>query len=115
MTGPEALDALVALGGLGGVAATITSLVSVVRIRQVHQDTTEARDTAASAAAQLQPNHGRSVADKTDLILELVRSQGHQIGEIRTDLDAERDDRRALGERLGRLEDRAPMGYPWDK
>lgn len=115
MTGPEALDALVALGGLGGVAATVTSLATLIKTRQVRADTSQVRDTAASAAAQLQPDHGRSVADKTDLILELVRSQGHQIGEIRTDLDAERDDRRALGERLGRLEDRAPMGYPWDK
>ena len=104
MTGAEVMDALVSLGGLTGLGSLVASLATLRKATKVKEDT-----------QQLQPDHGRSVADKTDLILELVRSQGHQIGEIRTDLDAERDDRRALGERLGRLEDRAPMGYPWDK
>lgn len=103
MTGSEALDALVALGGLGGVAATVTSLVNLAKTRQVHGDT-----------QQLQPDHGSSVADKQDQVLELVRSQGHQLGEHQALIVRILDQVTAVGERVTLIENR-PMGYPWDR
>lgn len=42
--------------------------------------------TAEKARAQLVPNHGSSVSDRVDLMLSMVKSQGHQIGEIKTDM-----------------------------
>lgn len=35
---------------------------------------------------ELKPNSGGSLRDQVDLLHELVRSQGHQIGQIRADL-----------------------------
>lgn len=109
MTGPEVTDLLAAVGGLGGLGALITSLATLVKTRQVHDDT-----------SQLRPDHGSSVADKVDLVLDLTRSHGHQIGEIRKELDAERDDRQELDRRAQAEHSRIwkllehPMGYPWE-
>lgn len=114
MLGNDILDALVALGGLGGVGALVTSLVNLAKVRQVSDEASQARADSAMAAAQLRPDHGHSVSDRLDLTLQLVRSQGHQLGEIRTDLDAERDERRDLAHRVERIENR-PMDYPWDR
>lgn len=35
---------------------------------------------------ELRPNDGRSLRDQIDGLKELVKSQGHQIGQIRADL-----------------------------
>lgn len=34
---------------------------------------------------ELNPNHGSSIRDQIDLLVKMVSSQGHQIGEIRRD------------------------------
>lgn len=115
MTGSEALDALVALGGLGGVAATITSLATLVKTRQVHDDTSQVRADSATAAAQLQPDHGSSVADKIDGLVREVRGVGHQVGEIRDSLVQEQEDRRQGDETLRHMIENRPMGYPWER
>ena len=71
------------LGGLAGVAALLTALAGVIvqlrGLRKVREDT-----------AQLQPDHGSSVADiitstATD-VREVRRMLGHEIGEVRDEL-----------------------------
>lgn len=109
MTGPEALDALVALGGLGGVAATITSLATLVKTRQVHDDTSQVRADSATAAAQLQPDHGSSVADKIDGLVREVRGLGHQMGEMRDAHIQEQEDRCQGDETLRHMIESRPI------
>ena len=74
---------LVELGGLAGVAALLTALVGV--LAQLRQTRKLREDTA-----QLQPDHGSSVADivtatATD-VREVRRMLGHEIGEVRDEL-----------------------------
>lgn len=71
------------LGGFAGVAALLTALAGILvqlrGLRRVREDT-----------AQLQPDHGSSVADivtstATD-VREVRRMLGHEIGEVRDEL-----------------------------
>lgn len=100
-----------ALGGLGGLGALITGIATLIKTRSVKSDTD-----------QLTPDHGRSIADKVsridasmcvlsqrvDDMAEIVRSVGHQVGEIRRDsADSHSDyDRRLVrhDERISHLE-----------
>jgi glycogen synthase len=80
----DVVDALVGLGGLGGIGALVTSLATLAKTRQVRADT-----------SQLRPDHGSSVADKIDGLVDDVHSLGHQVGEMNRRIDREQDDRRA--------------------
>lgn len=93
-------DFIHALGGLPGLAALMTSIGTLWQVVRVRSDTKE-----------LRPNHGSSVADKLTRIeskvnanSEALRSQGHQLGEIRRDLTDERHDRQELASRVRHLE-----------
>ena len=71
------------LGGMAGLAALLTALVGV--LAQLRQTRKLREDTA-----QLQPDHGSSVADivtstATD-VREVRRMLGHEIGEVRDEL-----------------------------
>ena len=77
------MTGLAELGGFAGVAALLTALAGILvqlrGLRRVREDT-----------AQLQPDHGSSVADivtstATD-VREVRRMLGHEIGEVRADL-----------------------------
>lgn len=96
---PETLEALISLGGFTGLGSMIAAIAAVLKLREVKRDTTE-----------LRPNHGSSIKDAIRRIEESVRSVGHQVGEVRTDLADERRDRRAwdetLSDRLQTLEQR---------
>ncbi|WP_165215247.1 hypothetical protein [Schaalia sp. ZJ1691] len=95
----EILTALSGLSGLGGLAAFIGTLANMKKTKEIKADT-----------QQLQSNHGSSIADAIRRIEDSVRSVGHQVGEVRTDLADERRDRRAwdesLSDRVQRLEGR---------
>lgn len=82
-----------------GIAAIIASLGALITALQSKYHAQQAEQHAATTAAQLQPDHGTSFADKQELILELVKSQGHQIGEIRADMNNIRRDVSNLQER----------------
>ena len=67
-------------------------------------------EEVTSIKAEVKPNHGGSLKDaivrieqKQDLQHEITDSQGHQIGEIRKELDGERKDRQQAAEEHGRL------------
>jgi len=86
----ELFDGLSALGGFGGLAATLTGVATLITARRAKSNTDE-----------LKPDHGSLVADKIDVVVtqvqgidQMVRSQGHQMGEIRDDLHATREDLR---------------------
>ncbi|MDD7465977.1 MAG: hypothetical protein PUK59_07095 [Actinomycetaceae bacterium] len=79
-----------------GLAAIIASLGALVTALQGKRQSKKAADIAETTAAQFQPDHGTSFADKQELILDLVKSQGHQIGEIREDMTGLRKDVSAL-------------------
>lgn len=64
------------------LAALIASISSFYAARKAKG----ADATAEKARAQLVPNHGSSVSDRIDLVLSMVKGQGHQIGDIRTDM-----------------------------
>lgn len=94
----EIIAAISALGGLSGLGALLASLASLTETRQ-----------------RLRPNHGSSLADAVKRIEVMVKSTGHQIGEVRTeqaairaDISDERRDRRlwdeALSDRVTSLE-----------
>ena len=77
------MTGLAELGGFAGVAALLTALAGILvqlrGLRRVREDT-----------AQLQPDHGSSVADivtstATD-VREVRRMLGHEIGEVRAEL-----------------------------
>lgn len=76
-------EVITALGGLGGLGALITSTAGLIETRR-----------------RLRPNHGSSVADGVSRLEDGMKSLGHQIGEIRDDLNEERHDRRAWDEAL---------------
>ena len=61
------IDAISALGGISGLGALISALA------------------AWHNSKELKPDHGNSLAD-------IVKSQGHQIGEIRDDINTLRTD-----------------------
>ncbi|MDD7687531.1 MAG: hypothetical protein PT944_06430 [Actinomycetaceae bacterium] len=82
-----------------GIAAIIASLGALITAIQGKRQSKKAADIAETTAAQFQPDHGTSFADKQELILELVKSQGHQIGEIRADMNNIRRDVSNLQER----------------
>lgn len=103
MSAADVVDALVGLGGLGGIGALVTSLATLAKTRQVRADT-----------SQLRPDHGSSVADKQDQVLDLVRSQGHQLGEHHALIVRVLDQVTALGDRVTLLEAR-PRDQPRDR
>ena len=74
---------LVELGGLAGVAALLTALAGI--FAQLRQTRKLREDTA-----QLQPDHGSSVADLVTAtaidVREVRRMLGHEIGEVRDEL-----------------------------
>lgn len=76
-------DLVAALGGLTGLGALITSTAGLIETRR-----------------RLRPNHGSSVADGIARLEDGMKSLGHQVGEIRTDLAEERRDRRSWDEAL---------------
>lgn len=76
-------EVVAALGGLSGLGALITSTAGLIETRR-----------------RLRPNHGSSVADGVSRLEDGMKSLGHQIGEIRTDLADERHDRRAWDKTL---------------
>lgn len=78
-----------AVGGLVGLGSLVASV--------------GAWRKSSSAAKELTPNHGSSVSDRIDLVLELQRSQGHQIGEIRADVRSNFDQ---IHDRVTQLERR---------
>lgn len=86
-------DLVAALGGLTGLGALITSTAGLLETRR-----------------RLRPNHGSSVADGIARLEDGMKSLGHQVGEIRTDMAEERRDRRswdeALSDRVQALEGR---------
>ena len=104
MIGAGAVDALVSLGGLTGLGTLVASLATLRKASKVKQDT-----------AQLQPDHGSSVADKIDGLVREVRGVGHQVGEIRGSLVQEQEDRRQGDETLRHMIENRPMGYPWER
>lgn len=61
-----------------------------------------ARDAGATRA-QVENSHGTNLRDDIDVIRAGIRSLGHQLGEIRRDMDA---DQRDVTARLRNLEDR---------
>lgn len=88
---------------IASIAAVITSFGSFIAA-------VIAARKASTAANEVTPNHGGSLKDVVTRIEKMVRSQGHQIGEIRRDASVTHDQ---LGEdiddvrhRLRRLEDR---------
>ena len=58
---------------------------------------------AAASRRQVENDHGTNLRDDLDDLREAVRSVGHQLGEIRRDMDA---DRRSVDGRLSNLEHR---------
>lgn len=96
------ITAVANLGGLAGIAAVITAIMTGRR-----RD-----DDVKAVRAQVEPNHGSSLADAIrrietgqDALREdlgdLSRRLGHEIGEVRRDLA---DARRDHDERLRALE-----------
>lgn len=73
------VDLIVAFGALAtGLGSFVASIVSARRAGA-------AKDSAEHAATEVSPNHGSSLKDQISRIEAMVRSQGHQIGEIRRD------------------------------
>lgn len=72
MSTAETIALISAIGGLPGLGGLIAAI--------------GAWRKSSLAARELKPDHGSSVADKVALLVELQRSQGHQIGEIRDDM-----------------------------
>ncbi|MPN20547.1 hypothetical protein SDC9_167926 [bioreactor metagenome] len=85
----EIIAGFSAVGGLVGLGSLVAAL--------------GAWRKSASAARELQPNHGSSISDRIDLVVDMTRSLGHQVGEIRADLRASTDQ---LHDRVKELERR---------
>lgn len=78
-------DILLAMGGLGGLAAFVTALAGLRKTKKID--------------SQLSPDHGKSALDRLNQIHEMVRSQGHQLGEQHRILMNEVEERQALATR----------------
>lgn len=99
----DSLGAFGAVGGLSGLAAVLAAL------RELRTSRVDVR----AVRAQVEPNHGSSLADsvrRTEAsVTDLSRRMGHELGEIRRDVQGVRDDLRAARSdhesRLERLED----------
>ena len=80
MNSEDLLALISALGGLSGLGALIAAYASWQNSKE------------------LKPDHGNSLADKHELTLSMVKSLGHQIGEMRREMHAEKEDIQALRE-----------------
>ena len=89
-----AIAALITAFGMYRRARAETASLRQQVARQAVTVGVVATDTAA-VRAELTPNHGSSVKDQLALVLDLVRSQGHQLGEIRDDARAIHEDHAA--------------------
>lgn len=109
------------------ITAVVTALVSLRKIREVGADAKAAAVDAKAAAHQVHNNSGKSLkdtADRTEQAVtqlaeslskveesqkviqaniakdsDMLRSHGHQLGEIRTELAAERKERQSSDDR----------------
>ena len=91
------IDALATLGGFGGFAAFITAIAGVVKIKRVEHSNKKIEKAACETREQLETNHGSSLRDavnriermqkeqdrRFDLLLDQVKSLGHQVGDYR--------------------------------
>lgn len=71
------------------LGAFITALATAIATLRKSKKVDEASETIQ---AELTNNHGSSFKDKIELMLDLVKSQGHQLGELRADLSNLRKD-----------------------
>ena len=83
------MQAIESFGGGVGIGAIITALVGLIGLFPKLKRTEHA---ATRAATELSPNHGTSMKDqlaRMEIMLDstdrMLRSQGQQIGEIRSD------------------------------
>ncbi|WP_022865528.1 hypothetical protein [Varibaculum cambriense] len=80
-----ATDSLAWWQDLAGMAALITAIASIPgTIAAWH-----ASKTRAAFRQEMNPDHGSSLIDKVDALTESIASVGHQVGEIRRDMDRE--------------------------
>ena len=71
---------------LGAFVTAIATAIATLRKSK------KADEVGDAIQAEFTNNHGSSFKDKIELTLELVKSQGHQLGELRTDLSNLRKD-----------------------
>lgn len=71
------------------LGAFITAIATAIATLRKNKKTDE---VGQAIQAELTNNHGSSFKDKIELTLDLVKSQGHQLGELRTDLSDLRGD-----------------------
>ena len=73
-------DALATLGGFGGFAAFITAIAGVVKIKRVeHSNHGSSLRDAVNRIERMQKEQDR----RFDLLLDQVKSLGHQVGDYR--------------------------------
>lgn len=80
-----------------GIAALITAIAGLPGAFAAWHS----KQTRNKLESELAPDHGHSLKDQIGLIRDMISSQGHQIGEIRADLVA---DRRRYEEAIARLD-----------
>ena len=90
------------LAGIAGVISAVAALIAAVRASAAATSAGKAAKDAGKTAAQVSPNGGGSMRDSVtrtesdvaviraglELLTNITRSQGHQIGEVRRDLSA---------------------------
>jgi hypothetical protein len=103
-------DVQVALIGLIGTLGVAFLGLMAEAMRRQHKALGEVREHTAVAREQVQNSHPTNLRDDLDLlhadvrsVLEIIRSHGYELGHLRRDLQAERTDRTALGERVDHL------------
>lgn len=67
------------------MAALITAIASVPGTIAAYH----ASKTREAFRQEMNPDHGSSLIDKVDALTESIASVGHQVGEIRRDMDRE--------------------------
>lgn len=88
---------------LSGVAELVTSAGAFIAAIVAARKASSAADSASTAVNEVTPNHGGSLKDIVTRIERFVRSQGHQIGEIKRDAAITHDQ---IGEGLDDLRHR---------
>lgn len=71
---------------LAGIAALITAIAGLPGALAAWHS----KRTRDKLETELAPDHGHSLKDQIGLIRDMISSQGHQIGEIRSDMAADR-------------------------
>lgn len=75
-----------------------------------------AKRADSKVQSELSPNSGGSIKDQIDLVVSMVKSQGHQIGELKTELDYSRKATdNAINELTSRVERLENRRFNWFK